>query len=120
MKTYRSGILLMVALLVFCSLAFCSIPFLNGVRSDTELSITDKPVLKVDKVEEPTLEQEIQIRNDRLIRYFATRHGEGLLTKDMVDMNKPIKHISGGTRKNLEVFRITYEDGSEKQYTIHR
>ena len=108
--------------LVLILLALGSLPFLILLRSGIELLNKGEPVVKVEEAEQPATaqEQEIQIRNDRLIRYFATRHGEGLLTKDMVDMNKPIKHISGGTRKNLEVFRITYEDGSEKQYTIHR
>jgi len=127
MKTNWIGILLVVVLLSLCSIAF-----LKGAKnsteilyeddpvakSSTEMPYADEPVVKVEEAEQPATAQDIQKHNERLIKFFTSRHGSDLINKDIVDMNKPIKNISGGLGQNKSVIRIRYEDGSFDQYTV--
>ena len=113
MKTNWIKILLLVVLLSLCSIAF-----LKGAKNSTEILYEDDPVVKVEEAEQPATAQEIQKHNERLIKFFTSRHGSDLINKDIVDMNKPIKNISGGLGQNKSVIRIRYEDGSFDQYTV--
>ena len=104
--------------LVFVVLALGSVPFLIGAKSGTEMPNEDGPVVKVAEAEQPASEQEIQIRNEKLIEYFASRHGSGKLTKDMVNMKKPIRNISWVEGQNKTRIRIRYKDDSFSEYTV--
>jgi len=113
MKTNWIKILLVVVLLSLGSIAF-----LKGDKSGTEMPNEDEPVVKVAEAEQPATaqEQEIQKRNERQIR--SLRNSGIAITKDMVDMNKPIGNVSFGKGQTKTFIRIRYKDGSFSEYTV--
>ncbi len=120
MKKVWKTIVLVFVLLFLGSVPFFAgtVPFLFEAKSGTEMPNADEPVVKVEEAEQPATAQEIQDRNEKLLRYYASRHGSGIVTKDRVDMTKPIRNISGGRGKTKTVVRIRYEDGSASQFTV--
>jgi len=108
MKTKLLKILLLVMLL---SLGI--LPFLFGAKGSTELPYADKPVLKVNESATKAA-PDIQTRNEKII----SRHSD-ILTKDMVDMKKPIRSFSWAGN-NPVIVKIRYEDGGLSTFKVYK